>query len=432
MKWLSLSMLCVVLGCGGLPPDVERVQRLFERGAYEDAMSAADDSLARHPRHAVLWRVKVQSAFGLRQAARAVAAYEAWYTHRGGHDRKLLERIALTTFWQGLRVPSASVQVRTIQAVERLEIEKLAQDVHALMDNDSDRVAAAASVALLRSRPGAPQIAGQLLSSEDPEARAIAVDGIARKLGRRARGNLAFSLRDSEPMVRRAGVRGFAAMKRSEDTAKLASMATDDDDADVRAEAVRALAVGKRPEALAVAREASEDVAPAVRVAAVAVLAARRAYDTLERMARAGQPMLSLHALAGMRGKRKTRAASGVRARVDGALGDESAEIRALAASALADALPRPEALAALRRMTGDADARVRIAAAVGLHELGERDAADLLSAACTDESVEAREAAVRAHQRHRLVTLGLVSLLADESALVRVQAAEALLHAVR
>ena len=38
--------------------------------------------------------------------------------------RKLLERLALTTMWQGLRVPSAKIRVDTILAIERQRQDK--------------------------------------------------------------------------------------------------------------------------------------------------------------------------------------------------------------------------------------------------------------------------------------------------------------------
>ena len=183
LVWPGLVWAYLACACGGLPPEVKRARDLLERGWYRDAERAADRALDGYPGHPVLWRVKIQAAMGQRDAQRAVALYKEWHTTRqpgpDSHDRVVLRRMALSTLWQGLRVPSGRVQARTIQAIERLEIEKLARDVADRITDDDDVVAAAAAVALLRSDFNAPRVATQLLSSEVAEARAIVIEPAA-------------------------------------------------------------------------------------------------------------------------------------------------------------------------------------------------------------------------------------------------------------
>ena len=199
---LLVAHCCVLaVACASLPPEIAAAKRELANGSYAQAEASAEKAMVQHPDHPVLWRVRIQAVHGQGQARRAVDLYRQWHGARGAHDRKVLERLALTTLWQGLRVPSTQVRTRTIQAVERQEVEQLADDVDRRMTDDSDPVAAAASVALLRSRPGAPRIVSQLLASESAQARAIAVEGIGRKIGKRARDDLLFALGDSAPRV---------------------------------------------------------------------------------------------------------------------------------------------------------------------------------------------------------------------------------------
>ncbi|MEM9489225.1 MAG: HEAT repeat domain-containing protein, partial [Myxococcota bacterium] len=197
--------------------------------------------------------------------------YNQRHRATGRHDHTLLERLALTTLWQGLRVPSGAVVARTIQAIERREVEPLARDVADRITADDDRVAAAASVALLRSDFNAPRVATQLLRSEVAAARAIAVEGIGRKVKAAARADLAPALGDAAAEVRRAAVVAVAPMNDERDHARLRVLALSDGDHTVRAAALDALVARGHP---APAQATSRD--PNVVLALAALRALQR------------------------------------------------------------------------------------------------------------------------------------------------------------
>lgn len=444
LVWLALALA----GCGGVPPEVQRARAHFDARDYEQAHIAARAALARPPGHPEAWRIDIQSLFNLGRADEAVAAYRQRYRVYHDHDRALLSRIALSTLWQGLRVPSAQVQVRAIQAVERHELEKLARDVEARIGDDNDAVAAAAAVALLRSRWGAPEIAGQLLASENPLARAIAVEGIGRKVGERARADLLAALRDRDPRVRRAGVLAVAAMKLPEDTAALGRLAAEDPDPEVRVAALAGLAMGKRAGAADFAMralDAGEPVMqPMVRLAGVELLGELGERDRLQRIAvdpnlAHEAPWLALQALlvqARIAGKSPVDpGALWQRALAHGSWA-RSWEVRAASARALvpgrrAVADPR-QAVSLLEPMLDDQDGRVRVAVALALSQLSHQLGLIRLADLCRDPDPAVREAALAAHADLKLVSIGLVASLADESALIRVQAADTILSALR
>jgi hypothetical protein len=148
---LALGVAVVLGACGGLPPGAARAQQLLDRGDFAGAGAAADAELARFPKEPTLWRVKIRAALGLGDAAKAVEHYETWRDLRGDDDRGALRLMALTTLWQGLRSPSESIRLATVQTIERLEIEQLGQDVAERMTDDDDAIAAAAAVAVLRA-----------------------------------------------------------------------------------------------------------------------------------------------------------------------------------------------------------------------------------------------------------------------------------------
>ena len=426
-----ISWALIMGACASVPPEVKNARTLLARGDYQDAERAAMEAQRKYPDHPELWRVRIESAHRQGQARRATELYRTWHSKRGAHDSKLLARLALTTLWQGLRVPSTQIRVDTILAIERLEVEKLANDVDALMTSDSDIVAAAAATALLRGRPGAPRIATQILVSEDPQARAIAVAGIGRKIGERARVDLRFSLRDGDPRVRIAGIEAIAPMGHPDDTDRLIALAASDPDTDVRARALASL-TSARTGARAVGVRALQDPALSVRVAAVGLLKRLDDRESLERIARTSADATAVHALAALGDPTRPAAAQVVsRAFAQPDLADDWAQ-RAALAEAVGRVLPRADAIARLRVLCGDPDGRVRVAAALALTELDASQGVDVLSAACTDQAAETRSAAIAAHKRLRVYSAGLISALADDSALIRVQAAEAVMWAAR
>lgn len=418
---VALAVVVAGPGCGGAPPEARSAQRLIQRGEFRDAELRADEGLKRHPDHPALWRAKIQAIMGQLEVERAVATYRTWHGRRQGHDGQVLRRMALTTLWQGLRVPSGLVQARAIQAIERLEIEALAADVAKRLEDDDDVVAAAASVALLRSRPGAAQIATELLGSEDPHARAIAVEGIGRKIKARARADLLPALGDRDALVRRAAVSAIAAMMDAADTARLLDMARSDPDGSVRAAVLEALATHRREGATRVAAQALGDGYLPARLAAVDVLAAHGDKAGLGRALGAADAAVSLRAAAAL----DQAATAG---KIDQALGDASWEVRAAAVEALPRLVPGPGATELLLARLADTSGLVRVRAALILASMRHARGTEALARLCRDDDEAAREAAIRAHGSQTLLTMGLVEALADTSAPIRVIAAETLL----
>jgi HEAT repeat protein len=397
-------------GCGRGTPEAREAEALLRQGEYESAAAAIERGLQRHPRDATLWRLSIRAAMG-RDAAAAVATYERWHQVAGAHDRVALRRMALTTLWQALRVPSADVQMRAIQAVERHEVEALANDVAARVADETDVVAAAAAVALLRSDPGAPAVAAQLLRSDVPRARAIVVEGMGRKLVEAP--VRALALRDLRPLlgdpaaeVRAAAALAVARMGDAAAREQMLALAQGDPAAEVRAAALRAMVArprGTRPTAafiLDTARRALQDQDAEVRAAAVAAVAA----------------------LAGGDGEQVAVAAAD----------DVAGAVRVAAGRAFVDLGQRERGMAILRRELGDEDAAAQAAAAVILAGEGDAEGQSALSRLAADSDATVREAALAGHGEAALLSDALVAGLADDRASLRVVAASSLLVAIK
>jgi HEAT repeat protein len=426
----ALFLLVITFGCGAASPEARRA-----RGEMRDALGAGD-------------------------ARRAVELYESWRAERGEDDPAALRLLARTTLWQALRAQASAIQTAAIQAVERLEIEELAPDVAELVSADDDRVAAAAAAALLTAHPQAPRVIVDLLKSEDPEARALAVDGIGRKAREHARGDLVPMLDDPDPRVRREAVGAVARFAEGEDLERLAAMAKSDRDGSVRARALRALAARHAGGHVELAAHAAADPFLGARFAAVDLLArddsagARAALDQLV----AGKDLpIALAAAAARLRAGGDAANAGV---FDRALGERDWTARAAALNSAA-AAPRSLALrlggrglvdsndevrlAAARLLIrlgvttqarkhleaalASKDPAVRIDAAVDLLRLGDERASQALDQLARDPAVEVRRAAVGAHASARRLTPGLVAALADADPALRVQASELILE---
>jgi HEAT repeat protein len=348
--------------------------------------------------------------------------------------------------------------------VERFEIEALAMDVGDLVGDPHHVVAAAAAVALLNSHPQAPQIAGDLLESDMPRARAIAVEGIARKVGRLARDDLIVLAEDPYPEVRTALVAALATLGGSDDHALLATFAREDADQGVRSRAVRALRPRARELGLDLLRGALADPFLGVRLGAVELLAARDDDDAraLLSEAAAGADLRLAFAAAAALARAGGEAPADLFER---GLADPDWGIRAAALNSLARATPREEALRLAGGAIVDPRVEVRLAAARVLLSLGQRDRArDEFAAALAAEhpppirlsavtallrledergvaaldalgrapDAAVRESAARAHLQAGRPTDSLILALADESAGVRIVAAEILLSLLR
>jgi HEAT repeat protein len=479
---LRVVSMLALLACGACtPPAAQKARALMAQGDPAGAEAAADQGLATDPGHDELWRLKIQAALAGGDAGRAIELYQTWHGRRGEHDRELLGRLARLTLAQGLRVPSGQVRAAAVQAIERQEIVSLARDVAARIEDEEDLVAAAAAVALLRSAPGAADVAAQLLRSEDPAARALVITGVARKLGKATRDSVRAALNDRDAGVRRAAVRALPRMAEPGDWQRLAAMAGADPDARVRIAALQALSrlPGRDPvpeAAVAAARQAlastGQDAPLGAQLAAIALLARQGDTAALQGLAATAEPVLACAAAEALAGRTPTLLAEAIQrglaepapdvrqavleaarklpdaeaARLARAHAqDPSWEVRLVAARVLlylgetGDAALRQQAApifaAALADAAAEVPERLRVQAAIDLARMGDARGSAALTelGASTDPSV--RQAVVGAYPLVRArqpdvaqaLLLVLARGLADEAPLVRILAAETL-----
>ena len=445
---LALASALALAGCGG---HAKRSVSLYEAGDFAGAARAADEGLASHPGDPGLWQMRVRAALALGDADGVARSYAAYRRHYGTDDEALLRDVAIATLGQALASPSVKLKLVAIEAVAAAEIHSLADQVAERMGDDDDRVAAAAAGAVLRGFPEAPKIANELLRSEDPEARRIIIESIAKKFGVLAVADLHKAAEDADPRVRRAAIRWLGQLKDKEAPPLLERQLRHLDEG-VRAAAVVALGrigLGDLP---AIAKRALDDRALAVRLAGVELLSATRRQPELIALAEDPDPTVALEAAVAT-----GNPALAIRA-LDRAAAAERWTIRAGAANTATRAVGKEAAAVLAKRLAGDPELGVRLAAARTLAYAGERAAAiELFAAALSSESalsaasdlarlgddrgIKALDAAVRdpahgpdqraaaaaAHLGARRVTPGLVAALADASSVVRVEAAAAL-----
>ena len=449
--WSSLLVLALATGCGSAGST--RAQGFLDRGDYPGAAQAADAELSKRPSDAALHRIRLRAALGMGDARGAVDHYQAW---RGGKHEDLagLRTMAMTTLWQGLKSPSAQLRVQAVRAIERLQLEDFAVAVGERMGDDDDAVAAAAAVAVMRTYGQAGEVAERMLQSEDPAARAIAVEGIGRKVGAPAGDDLRAALTDRDPRVRAAAVFAVGRLGDGADTANLVLRAADPS-AEVRAIAIRALAAGKRGPHDAVVDRGLGDDALGVRLAAVELAFAGRGQGGARALLTHRDPMVAAQAA---RLIKDPAAATPV---LDRALAADDVATRVGAVGLVNAALGKTRALARARTATADAAPAVRVAAARLLGYLGDRagainvlaevaagadrdasiDAAaelihlgdergrDVLARAAADPEPLVRRDVVFAHLAARVITPGLWLALADDSASNRLDAAATLIE---
>jgi HEAT repeat protein len=459
----SLPIIAAVLlaafvgACASAPPGARKAQRLLDAGDYAGAERVASAELERYPRHASLWHIKMKAAMGRGDSDSAVSLYKEWVVLRGGEtDTKAVRTLALTTLWRGLRVPSGSIRTKTIQAIERLEVEDLAEEVAELIADDDDEVAAAAAVALLKSHPQAPHLAAELAKSDSAKARAIAIAGIGRKVGKLARADLVDALSDRDAAVRRAAVTAVLKFAEAEDLDRLVTMAHDDPDGPLRARVIRGLANKQHAKLLELGQAALLDPYLGARLAGVHLLDKLGARDKLTEVAQSMDMMVAFRAAIAVH---SAGGAPAVELMQQGVASKEWT-IRASALNALDRVVSRDRALQMATAALGDSQVQVKLAAARLLMRLGDNKRAktELLAvargddlAAAVDASIDLvrlgdsvgiatfekagasadsdlRRRAIRAHQVSRVLTTSLVTSLADELIENRIIAAEILL----
>lgn len=444
------------LGCGGPPAAAREAERRLGEGDMEGAEAIVARELLRDPDEPYLWDVQIRIHLARGDARTAVDAYRRFRAARGGKDdERVLRGMVLMTLWQGLRSPSPEVRRASARAVEKLELERLAEEVSRLLGDDDDTVRATAAVAILRGHPDAPAILQDSLSSESPEARVVALEGLSRKVGRHARVNYLDAARDPDERVRAAAVRALGAHGDAADAAILSRLAVRDPSGPVRAAALRALSAldprGRAP----LAREALGDRYLGARLAALELLtkSAGADLDRDLRTAAAGpDPYVALRAgvILARRGDRRPGFAA-----LERALSHASWPVRAAALNAVAEiadesaaSLARPlgadaepgvrlavaraleragraaEAIPILAAALALEDETWRLGAATDLARIGDPRGSQALVALATVGSPRIRSEALAALPPHHDAVLGA---LADPSGLVRIVAAERL-----
>lgn len=423
---------------------------LYEAGNYEAAAKAADDGLLDHPDDAALWGMRVRSAVALGKPLDIARAYGDYMARRGGDDRELLHDLSTATLEQALASPSTILKLRAIATIEELEISDLAENVGQAMNDEDERVQAAAAVAVIHGFAQAAHVAADMLHADNAEARRIALDGVAKKIGKIALPDIEKGALDRDPRVRAVAVRWLGHYK-DVDAVTVCTKRLHDPDQNVRAAAATALAQIGLGDLAAVAKRALADRALVVRLAGVGVLATSN--DTAKLVALTGDPnpLVALEAALAVKQTHPDLAAAAVQR----ALASSEWTTRAGGVNSLTRALAPADVIVAAKAATADPELAVRLAAARVLAHVGDVvDATAVFAAAPTDvdaaadlgalgdprglasldalatdpeRTAEQRAAAIAAYRTSRHVTPTVVAALADSSGLVRVEAAATL-----
>lgn len=451
--------------------------RLYEGGDYQGAAVAADRGIAADRDDEGSWRMRVRAALALGDAAGIAETYARYREAHGGDDAELALELAQVTLRQGLASPSVALRIAAIRAVEESELSDLADAVAERMADPDDRVVAAAAAAVLRGYSDAATALDDMMHSEDPEARRIAIDGLGRKMAKHAVAELSAAAGDAEASVRRTAISHLADLRDAELAALFLQHLADPDDG-VRTEvtaAFTALVQAKKAQADAamVLAASAKYPALAVRVAAVALAAALGDRGALAALLADADVTVALAAGAALHSDAAALApifdralapaaawpdkvaalnqasallgAAAAQQRARAAAADPEPAVRLAAARVLAHSGARPEAIALLvaavapggtaapnaaasdPATAAPAGART-IEAAVDLILLGDlRGEAALSNALREASSAELRGRAASAHRLARKITPALLAALADPSGAVRVEAAAAL-----
>lgn len=445
-------LLCGILSLASCANRAGQSVSLYEAGDYAGAAREADNGLKSHPDDDGLWQMRIRAALALGDASGVATSYGSYRERRGSDDPELLRDLAIATLRQALGSPSQRMKITAIEAVQAAELQQLAEDVAERMGDDDDRVAASAAVAVLRGYPQAPQVASDMLRSEDPEARAIAVNGIGKKVGALAVVDLHKAADDPDPRVRRAAFRWLAQIKDKEAPPVFERNLRHPDES-VRAAAASGLARIGMGDLNAYATKALADKALAVRLAGIELLAAAKSFNTLTMIAQSDpDPMVAAEAAIALKNQGLALAA------LEKAAAAERWTIRAGAMNTAVRALGNKGAATLARKLMTDSEVGVRLAAARALLAAGDKAAAiaileqalttdsavsaatdlaragdkrglDTLSAATLDAKAtpDQRAQAASSHAIARRVTPGLVAALADANGVVRVEAAAVL-----
>jgi HEAT repeat protein len=396
-------------------------------------------------------RADVDAAIGRSDPAAAARRYREYRQAGAGDDDRALERLAVATLDDALRASEAGTRLAAIRAAEKLDVQPLFEPVTRLLGDDDEVVRAAAAGAVLTGHPDAPAVLAASLRSPSAEARALAVTALGTKLGAPAAGDLRAAWADPDAGVRAAAIAAVTPFAEDEDRRRAAALAAHDPSGLVR---VRALALVGASD-VDTARAALADPDLGVRLAAVAAvwrLLGDRAGPILAPLAApGGDAIVRLHA---------ARLVGDLPAAVAAAATSPDWTVRAAAANAVADlraasplgalaadripavALAAARALIRVGRLdearpplvSGLAltDAHLRLDAAADLARIGDARGTAALSALAVHPDPAIRAAALSAFPRSRPIAIDILSALGDDSRLVRVAAALAVLERTR
>jgi len=456
---VSLVGLVALGACGAFPKGVERAHRLMAAGDYRQAERVAETELARHPKHPVLWRIKIQAPIELGDSARAVKRYRQWHELRKHYDNKAMRAMAIATLDRALHSADARLRRAAVGAVAAMSVGRLRRSVVRLLSDRDDTVAATAALALLPRDKRAAPAARRLLESTNARARALAVTAVAGKLEHLDVGLTA--LADASPQVRRAAASALARFG-ARAHQPLVRLATSDHVGSVRATAFSALARAKVPDSAKLAGVALRDKYVGSRLAAIALLskAGKAGRSQLLALTKTADAFVAIRAAVALRylgGERRPDAveralnssdwtvrsaalnalaevsepADAVRL-AKRALTDPRAEVRLTAARSLARSGMPGEAMAVFQTALGSARESIRLRAAAELLRLDEGSGRRALAKLLHSKNVATRIAAVHVYARAENATLTLVDALADKAAGVRLAAAESLMRLLR
>ncbi|HEY4177321.1 MAG TPA: HEAT repeat domain-containing protein [Kofleriaceae bacterium] len=422
---LGLALSVSLLGCAGR---AKESVALYEAGDYAGAGRAADAQLAQHPDDDNLLGMRIRASLATGDAASVASHYQRLLDARGGEqDLDLCRELASATLEQALNSPSAKLKLIAIDAVTSAQLTDLAENVAERMEDKDDRVVAAAATAILHAYPQAPKALGAMLESENAEARAIAVEGIGKKVGKIAFDDLEKAANDRDVRVRRIAIRWLGQLKDANAVEILARRAKDPDDS-VRAASITALGrigLGNLP---GYAKQAVGDHSLAVRLAGVDLyvdLSRTLKMDT-ELGALAEDENANVAVEAAIAIKRTDLAQKAL----DKLVVDDRSEIRAGAANVAIRAVGKEAAKPVLGKLGQDADARVRLSAARAMMHVDMTSAAvDIFGAALAtpDTAIGAAEGLVEANDARGAKALDAVLATANTTALDRISAVQAL-----
>ena len=342
-----------------------------------------------------------------RDNGQAVAAYERF---RDGHgeDEDALRALAVGVLHQALASPDPAARRAAVLSAERHEVEALFDDVSALLGDEDDLVRATAAAAVLRSHPDAGRVLAGELASGPPEARAIAVSALGRKIPDLAADDIRAALVDPDGRVRAAAISALGANAPASALsdpylgARLAALSARGKDAARELVTspdsylrLRAAAMLGDPSALPIGLAAAD---PAVREAALNEAASIDPASA---------------------------------AKVEPLLEDPEPRVRLAAARALGRLGRADRAREFLAAALSSEDPSLRLDAADALVALGDPRGEPALASFGSAESPALRRAAVASYPTRRPVPPPVLSALADVDFGVRVAAADFILRAL-